>query len=168
VRAVDRILKGLALAGDKGINGRAEVEMRAKAEELASLEKDTQQKMVSALVEAEMRKVELKLRRFGELEALLDAKRRDLEASWQRLYLDKLSLKAHATAVVNKLKEAAAASGEAAVALAEEAQEIASQNPQLSTVAGEPEAIYKTAKLAKPSLKPVSVDTPQTYKFWSA
>lgn len=172
--AVERILRGLSLVEQKAsTNGDSHAALAAKAEQLSADEKSTQHGLVSALVEAEIRKIELKLRRFHDMEAVLEAQRRDLEAGRQQLYLDRLAVQAHAASVHRKLQEAAALGpGPDSVAAADEAVALARQNPQLTAVAGETETYKGTAaagpKAAKAALKPVSVDTPQTYKFWAA
>jgi SWI/SNF related-matrix-associated actin-dependent regulator of chromatin subfamily C len=64
-----------------------------KAQVLASIEELEMQKQTRILIETQLKKMELKLQHFQEMEVLLDKERRDLERDRQRLFNDRLSLK---------------------------------------------------------------------------
>ncbi|KIW08652.1 uncharacterized protein PV09_00607 [Verruconis gallopava] len=62
----------------------------ARAAGLASHEERTLTRLVHTATNLQMEKLELKLRQFNELEAMLAAERRDLERRRQQLFLDRL------------------------------------------------------------------------------
>lgn len=138
-----------------------------KANALVKQADSEQQKMVAKIVEAQVQKVDLKLSKLSELEEGILEEKRELEKARLQLYLDRLSLKKQADTVLEKLREAATLTGEEAIEVAQEAAKIAKQNPQVTAVAGESE-IRQGVKVPKPTVKPVSMEEPETYKFWSA
>ncbi|ANB15713.1 Rsc8p [Sugiyamaella lignohabitans] len=138
-----------------------------KAQELVGEEHQTQTKLITSLVEAELQKIELKLKRFEELEATVRAEQRQVDQARQQLYLDRLSLKSQSDSVLRKLQQAVKAEGEEAVDLAVEASRLAAENPQITLAKGATEIKPGSATL-KPLLKPVSLDAPQEFKIWSA
>ncbi|PWN27763.1 hypothetical protein BDZ90DRAFT_232157 [Jaminaea rosea] len=64
----------------------------SKAYVLASFEERECQRLVKQVIEAQMRKMELKMRQFEDLEALLESERRQLEVSRRELYADRLKV----------------------------------------------------------------------------
>lgn len=58
---------------------------------------------VSAAVNLQLTKLELKLKQFGEMEALLQAERRELERSRQKLFLDRLAFRRRVREMEEKL-----------------------------------------------------------------
>jgi SWI/SNF related-matrix-associated actin-dependent regulator of chromatin subfamily C len=62
----------------------------ARAAGLASHEERTLTRLVHTATNLQMEKLELKMRQFSELEAMLSAERRDLERRRQQLFLDRL------------------------------------------------------------------------------
>jgi chromatin structure-remodeling complex subunit RSC8 len=148
----------------KEINGTS---ITSRSQDLATKEDRYQRELVTTLVEAELQKLELKLRKFEDLEAIMRVEQREIEMARTQLYLDRLSLKSQADSVLAKLRKATETSGEEALELAREAVRIAAKNPKMSVAEGESE-FKQNVKTVKPTLKPISVDIPQTYKFWSA
>lgn len=142
-------------------------QIKSRAHALQTEEEQHQTKLVRSLVEAELRKFELKMTKFKDMESVLETQRQELEQERLRLYLDRLSLKSQADSVLTKLKEATEATGEDAVELATEASKLAAENPKVSLVNSDSE-LKQGVKVPKPSMKPISIDSPQTYKFWSA
>ncbi|KAG9071193.1 hypothetical protein KI688_008738 [Linnemannia hyalina] len=65
----------------------------AKAKVLADNEEREVRRLVTQVVEAQLKKMELKLQQFGELESVLETERRELERQRQQLYLDRLAMK---------------------------------------------------------------------------
>lgn len=120
---------------------------------------DEQHTALYKLVELELQKLQLKSQKFGQLEQVLDAQRRHLETERQELVVDRLALNTQAAKVCALLRRASETSGEEAVHLAQQAQELAQQTPRLAAnhQADETEVV-----------EPVSVVQPLTYKFWSA
>jgi SWI/SNF related-matrix-associated actin-dependent regulator of chromatin subfamily C len=65
----------------------------AKAYTLATHEELEMQKATRALIETQLKKMELKLQHFQEMEAVLEMERKELEQERHQLYLDRLELK---------------------------------------------------------------------------
>jgi SWI/SNF related-matrix-associated actin-dependent regulator of chromatin subfamily C len=65
----------------------------ARADTLSSHEERVMTSLVSATLNASMQKLNLKLEQFNEMEAVLQAERRDLEKARQQLFLDRLAFK---------------------------------------------------------------------------
>ncbi|KAF9914989.1 hypothetical protein BX616_007145 [Lobosporangium transversale] len=75
----------------------------AKAKILADNEEREVKRLVTQVVEAQMKKMELKLQQFEELESLLEIERRELERQRQQLYLDRLAMKKSIMAMQEKM-----------------------------------------------------------------
>ncbi|KAF9179759.1 hypothetical protein BGZ51_006626 [Haplosporangium sp. Z 767] len=65
----------------------------AKAKTLADYEEREIQRLVTAVIEMQLKKLELKLKQFEELESVLDTEKSELEKQRQQLYLDRLEMK---------------------------------------------------------------------------
>eukprot|EP00742_Colponemidia_sp_Colp-10_P006334 GILJ01006788.1.p1 GENE.GILJ01006788.1~~GILJ01006788.1.p1 ORF type:complete len:1205 (-),score=267.37 GILJ01006788.1:229-3843(-) len=65
-----------------------------KAQELASIEEEEISRLVQLVVEAQLRKLELKLQHFEEFEEILTREREQIERSRQQLYAERLSMAA--------------------------------------------------------------------------
>ena len=76
-------------------------------------------RLVSATVNAELQKMELKLKQFAEMEDILQAERRELERGRQQLFLDRLAFKKRVKDVQEGLKTAATTGGEEGIRLAQ-------------------------------------------------
>jgi SWI/SNF related-matrix-associated actin-dependent regulator of chromatin subfamily C len=81
--------------------------MAARAGGLASHEEREMTRLVSAAVNVTLEKFELKLKQFSEMEAILQAERRELERGRQELFLERLKLKNRVRAVEDALKMSA-------------------------------------------------------------
>lgn len=92
----------------------------ARAGGLASHEEREMTRLVSAAVNVTLQKMELKLKYFSEMEAILQAERRELERARQQLFLDRLSFKRRVREVQDGLKAAVAQGGEQGVRMANE------------------------------------------------
>ncbi|SNX85135.1 related to swi/snf-related matrix-associated actin-dependent regulator of chromatin, subfamily c, member 1 [Melanopsichium pennsylvanicum] len=79
----------------------------AKAHVLSSFEEREIQRLVGSVVEAQLKKLELKMSQFEELESLLEAERRSVEAGRRQLYADRLAVQRQ-LALVNELLQKAA------------------------------------------------------------
>ena len=84
----------------------------ARAAGLASHEEREMTRLVSASVNVTLQKMELKLKYFNEMEAILQAERRELERARQQLFLDRLAFKRRVRDVQDKLKAAVETGGE--------------------------------------------------------
>ena len=77
-------------------------------------------RLVSAAANITLEKLELKLKYFNEMEAILRAERRELERGRQQLFLDRLAFKQRVRAVQEGLKAAATVGGEPGARMAHE------------------------------------------------
>lgn len=152
--------------------------------ELLESEKSTQQNNLALLVNAELQKLSLKMKRFEELEKALAAEKQEVELAREQIYLDRLALKRQADMVCDKLNEAVKApSPEEAAELATVATRLAGQKLKIHSASSGSSAKDNTddlsslpladgavtgSKAVRPSLKPVSLDAPQTFTLWSA
>ncbi|KAG0362978.1 hypothetical protein BC939DRAFT_414631 [Gamsiella multidivaricata] len=78
----------------------------AKAKTLADNEEREVKKLVTQVVEAQLKKMELKLQQFEELESVLEIEKRELERQRQQLYLDRLAMKKSIMAMQEKMVSA--------------------------------------------------------------
>lgn len=79
----------------------------ARAAALASHEEREMTRLVSAVVNTTLQKLELKLQQFNEMESLIQAERRELERGRQQLFLDRLQFKKRVRDVQEGLRMAA-------------------------------------------------------------
>ncbi|KAH7133454.1 SWI/SNF complex protein [Dactylonectria macrodidyma] len=93
----------------------------ARAAGFASHEEREMTRLVSAASNVTLQKLELKLKYFDEMEAVLRAERRELERARQQLFLDRLAFRRRVRDVQEGLKAAALAGGEQGVRMAHEA-----------------------------------------------
>lgn len=93
----------------------------ARSGGLASHEEREMTRLVSAAVNVTLQKMELKLKYFNEMEAIMAAERRELERARQQLFLDRLSFKRRVREVQEGLKTAASTGGDQGLRLAHEA-----------------------------------------------
>ena len=92
----------------------------ARADGLASHEEREMTRIVSAAVNITLQKMELKMKFFNEMEAILQEERRELERGRQQLFLDRLAFKKRVRSVQDELKAAALAGGEQGARLAQD------------------------------------------------
>lgn len=78
----------------------------AKAHVLASFEERECQRLVGQVIEAQLKKLELKMSQFEELESLLESERRSIEAGRRQLYADRLAVQKQ-LGLVNELLQKA-------------------------------------------------------------
>ena len=81
----------------------------SKAYVLASYEERECQRLVQQIIEAQLKKMQLKMAQFEELETLLDAERRSIEAGRKQLYADRLAVQRQLAAVNELLRKASTA-----------------------------------------------------------
>ncbi|KAF9161021.1 hypothetical protein DFQ26_004940 [Actinomortierella ambigua] len=75
----------------------------AKSKALASYEERELHRLATAVVEIELKKLELKLQQFEELESVLEIEKRELERQRQQVYLDRLQMKKSIMAMQEKM-----------------------------------------------------------------
>lgn len=96
----------------------------ARAAGFASHEEREMTRLVAAATNVTLQKLELKLKYFNEIEAILRAERRELERGRQQLLLDRLAFKRRAGKVMESFKTAAALGGDQGLRIAHEAMQI--------------------------------------------
>lgn len=80
----------------------------AKAHLLSSFEERECQKLVSQVLEAQMKKMEIKMAQFEQIETLLEQERRSLEISRKQLYSDRLNVARQIAMVQDLVRKAQA------------------------------------------------------------
>ena len=93
----------------------------ARAAGFASHEEREMSRLVSAAANVTLQKLEMKLKYFDEMEAILRAERRELERGRQQLFLDRLAFKRRVRNVQENLKQAAAMGGDQGARMAQDA-----------------------------------------------
>ncbi|KAH7327865.1 SWI/SNF complex protein [Stachybotrys elegans] len=93
----------------------------ARSAGFASHEEREMTRLVSAATNVTLQKLELKLKYFNEMEAILRAERRELERGRQQLLLDRLAFRRRVREVQDGLAAAAATGGEHGARMAQEA-----------------------------------------------
>jgi SWI/SNF related-matrix-associated actin-dependent regulator of chromatin subfamily C len=80
----------------------------AKAKVLADYEEREIQRLVNAVIENQLKKLELKLQQFEELEVVLENERKELEKQRQLLFNERLTLKKNSLAMQEQLRHSQA------------------------------------------------------------
>src|SRR5581483_10130506 len=80
----------------------------AKAKVLADYEEREIQRLVNAVIENQLKKLELKLQQFEELEVVLENEKKDLEKQRQLLFNERLTLKKNSLAMQEQLRHSQA------------------------------------------------------------
>lgn len=93
----------------------------ARSGGLASHEEREMTRLVSAAVNITMQKMELKLRYFNEMEAILAAERRELERGRQQLFLDRLAFRQRVRGTLDGFRTAAQVGGDQGLKMAQAA-----------------------------------------------
>lgn len=78
----------------------------AKAHLLSTFEERECQRLVGQVIEAQMKKMEIKMAQFEELESLLEEERRSLESGRKQLYQDRLAVQRQIAAVHDLMRKA--------------------------------------------------------------
>ena len=84
----------------------------ARAGALASIEEREMTRVVSGAMNTSLQKLELKMQHFSEMEAALQAERRELERGRQQLFLDRLSFRRRLTEAEDAMRLASLKGGE--------------------------------------------------------
>ena len=104
----------------------------ARASALASHEEREMTKLVNAVVNTNLRKLELKLTQFNELESVLQAERREIEKARQQLFLERLAMKQQCLQVQEQLKQALVVGGQEGYNMAMQAGQMGGQGQPLA------------------------------------
>ncbi|KAG5921510.1 hypothetical protein E4U42_005812 [Claviceps africana] len=109
----------------------------ARAAGFASHEEREMTRLVSAATNITLQKLELKLKCFSEIEAILQAERRELERGRQQLLMDRLAFKRRVGKIMDSLRSAAAVGGEQGMRMAQDALKDNAQRVAFQTASSE-------------------------------
>lgn len=101
-------------------------------------------RLVSAAANVTLQKLDLKLKYFNQMEAILRAERRELERGRRQLFVDRLAFNKRVRDVQDGLKSAAAIGGEQGAKMAQEAMtesERLSFQPQSAIAMEQPSSV---------------------------
>lgn len=112
----------------------------ARAAAFASHEEREMTRLVSAAANVMLQKLELKLKYFNEMEAVLRAERRELERGRQQLFMDRLAFRRRVREVEEGLRAAVAAGGEQGARMAHGATLLAAEQMSFQPHSGQPPA----------------------------
>lgn len=133
----------------------------ARAHALASNEEREMTRLVNAVVNCSLRKLELKLNQFNELEQVLQAERREIEKGRQQLFLDRLAMKKQCVVVQDTLKRALQIGGQEGYGLAGQAAQMGGQGVKLGFEGG-------LQGVPQPGMRPVSLEAQGGYIAYEA
>jgi SWI/SNF related-matrix-associated actin-dependent regulator of chromatin subfamily C len=138
----------------------------ARASALASHEEREMTKLVNAVVNCNLKKLEHKLNQFNELEQVLQAERREIEKARQQLFLERLAMRTQCAQVQEQLKRAIATGGQEGYMIATEAARMGSQGQKLQF-----ESVSTTANasgIPQIGARPPSLENPTGYIAFGA
>lgn len=127
----------------------------ARAYAFSSHEERVAARLVSNAINATLRKLEIKMAQFNELEAVLQAERREIERARQQVFLDRLALKRQAEEVVKQLQEAKAKGGAEGLAIAQAVTRDTMSGPRL--------VFSENGVIAQPGARPPPATTEGGY-----
>ncbi|KAG0330953.1 hypothetical protein BG004_001891 [Podila humilis] len=125
-------------------------------------EQEEVQSLVSQVVENQLKRFELKLQQFEELESVLETEKRELERQRQQLYLDRLAMKKSISGMHEKMHQARQASqvqSAANLTTPTGAQSIQAQNG-VAALTPIPVPVHSTAPAHVPVLVPAHTQMP--------
>jgi len=130
---------------------------------LATNEEREISRLVTTAVNAQLKKMELKLVHFDQLEQVLEAEKRELEKARQQVFLERLSMKKQVKEVQEKLGRALNTGGQEGFRLAQEAETVMGNAEKL---------VYSPAEHGNEgqaeTLRPLSVEKPEEFKSYQA
>lgn len=132
----------------------------SRAAALASHEERETARLVNSLINCNLRKLELKLTQFNELEQVLQAERREIEKARQQLFLERLAMKTQCEQVQDQLKRALAVGGQEGYQLAMAAGQMGGQGQKLTF--DRPLAPGSNG-IPQMGVRPPSLENPSTY-----
>jgi SWI/SNF related-matrix-associated actin-dependent regulator of chromatin subfamily C len=141
----------------------------ARAAALASHEEREMTKLVNAVVNCNLRKLELKLSQFNELEQVLQAERREIEKARQQLFLERLAMKTQCLQVQEQLKRALQVGGQEGYNIAVQASQMGAQGQKLTFEgSGAAGAAATPGGVPQIGARPPSLENPQGYVAFEA
>jgi len=138
----------------------------ARASALASHEEREMTKLVNAVVNCNLKKLEHKLNQFNELEQVLQAERREIEKARQQLFLERLAMRTQCAQVQEQLKRAIATGGQEGYMIATEAARMGSQGQKLQFESAS--ATANASGIPQIGARPPSLENPTSYVAFEA
>jgi SWI/SNF related-matrix-associated actin-dependent regulator of chromatin subfamily C len=139
----------------------------ARAAALASHEEREMTRLVNSVVNHNLRKLELKLNQFNELEQVLQAERREIEKARQQLFLERLAMKRQCRAVQEQLKRALQTGGPDGYRMAVQASQMGGQGQMLGFE--QPHQQQQQPGVApQMGARPPSLENPSSYVAFEA
>lgn len=145
----------------------------ARAHVFKTMEEIEMNKLTNVIVNTQLNKIELKLSRLERLEKQIDAERRTLQKQQEELFLDRLSFAKVSQLALSKLSSATNLEGDSLKDALEDVKELLDKPPRtlISSfdLSKRESSVVESQEdeLDDESLKPVSIETPQTYRYWS-
>lgn len=158
---------------DAGVNSFGIVASRAHV--FATYEERELHKHIISLVNQQMKLVDIKLAKVSKLEKEFEFKKKKLKVQQERNFLERISLSKSTGQVHDKLMEAVnllenCDSSEKIKSILDEAKELALKPSNIETIVrkiGANDANPDGTKDRDDSVKPISLDSPQLYRYWS-
>ncbi|KAG7892374.1 hypothetical protein KL908_003326 [Ogataea polymorpha] len=145
----------------------------ARSHVFANYEEREMNKAMTAIVNNELKLVELKLEKLSKLDKLFEYQKKQLSKKNDELFLDRLSFFKTANTVSSKLMQAIellqdkSESGEKVKKLVLDARELIMKPPKKSLNVLGFESKDEERSLGEEEVKPVSYEAPQLYRYWS-
>ncbi|KAG7696635.1 hypothetical protein KL951_003091 [Ogataea haglerorum] len=145
----------------------------ARSHVFANYEEREMNKAMTAIVNNELKLVELKLNKLSKLDRLFEFQKKQLSKKNDELFLDRLSFFKTANTVSSKLMQAIelledkSEGGEKLKKLVSDARELIMKPPKKSLNVLGFESKDEDRSLGEEEVKPVSYEAPQLYRYWS-
>ncbi|KAG7716267.1 hypothetical protein KL949_003628 [Ogataea haglerorum] len=145
----------------------------ARSHVFANYEEREMNKAMTAIVNNELKLVELKLNKLSKLDRLFEFQKKQLSKKNDELFLDRLSFFKTANTVSSKLMQAIelledkSEGGEKVKKLVSDARELIMKPPKKSLNVLGFESKDEERSLGEEEVKPVSYEAPQLYRYWS-
>ncbi|KAG7856560.1 hypothetical protein KL919_004090 [Ogataea angusta] len=145
----------------------------ARSHVFANYEEREMNKAMTAIVNNELKLVELKLNKLSKLDRLFEYQKKQLSKKNDELFLDRLSFFKTANTVSSKLMQAIellddkSEGGEKVKKLVADARELIMKPPKKSLNVLGFESKDEERSLGEEEVKPVSYEAPQLYRYWS-
>lgn len=186
-RAIDSVKQEretLSAEGDNYVKEGSEIALASiglRSHVFATNEERQMTALAHDMVQTQMKKINLKLKLLGTMEKSLEMEKKALQKQQEDVFIQRLSLAKHSQTLTAKIqqclddhddKEKLQAHLNAIKEMQAHPARISigkSQSSSKSAVNGssQEQAFSSTSDLNEPFVKPVSVDAPQSYRYWS-
>lgn len=124
-------------------------------------------KTTNEMITKQINKIDLKLKTLDTMEKSLELERKSIQKRQEDVFIQRLSLTKHANSVMGKFKSLLAKIPESQN-LKDELEELDAliKNPPKTSIVSQP-LPSQTSEDLESSIKPISIDAPQLYRYWS-